>query len=362
MMLRTIIPMSVILGMGCSINGPYPVGLMVKSTSQVTENTTYYREVQGSTPIESVGLVGFASNCTEAMSSSGTLSIESLLEERINMQVVGETLVPRLVPNDTHEQEEVWLSLVMENTTSTGTVYALQNHYDPGNSTATTWTTESLTDAPQVTETAYYGVTAEEYVAKFELANLWPSDDSGLSPDDAELLTKNDPKDGDVWFSQNGNSVYMFDDFEEIVVGSESLKAARILVYESGDVDLTNTGIIGDCINNGRDQYGSSFPGDGSYDDEVALLDAGCESGFRHVQTGTQWWFDGILVKEEVTNVDVSIDSFGWEWFENGTSSCSRETSRIRPAVQANLFVEFSVTTSQELREAQEWFEVDDQQ
>ena len=75
------------------------------------------------------------------MSSIGCQTTENLLEEHINLQVVGETLVPRLIPNDTHEQEEVWLSLVMENTTSTGTTYSLSNHYDPDNSTATTWTT-----------------------------------------------------------------------------------------------------------------------------------------------------------------------------------------------------------------------------
>ena len=359
MSLRSLIPLSVLLGTGCSVNGPYPVGLMVKSTAKVTENTKEYREVQGSTPIESVGLVGWGETCTEAMSSSGTRTTETLLEEHINMQVVGETLVPRLIPNDTHEQEDVWLSLVMENTTSTGTEYALRNHYEPWNPNATTWTTESLTDAPHVTETAYYGVTAEEYVAKFELATLWPADDAGLSPGDAELLTKNKPKKGDVWFSQNGNSVYMFDDVEDISVGDETLKAARILVYESGDVELAASGIIGDCINNGRNQYGSTYPGDTSYDDEVATLDAGCEDGFRHVQTGTQWWYNGILVKEEVTNVEVTINDYGWEWFESGTSGCSRETSRIRPGIAADLFIEFSVTTSDEVREAEEWFEVE---
>jgi len=359
MMMRTIIPMSVLLGTGCSVNGPYPVGLMVKSKAQVTETTKRYREIQGSAPAESVGLVGWGETCTEAMSSSGTLTTEAVLEKHINMQVVGETLVPRLVPNDTHEQEEVWLSLVMENTRSGGTVYALSNNYNPRNSTATTWTTESLSDVPKVTETSYYGVTAEEYVAKFELATLWPADDAGLSPGDAEMLTKNEPKKGDVWFSQNGNSVYMFDDFEEINVGEENLKTARILVYESGDVDLANSGIIGDCINSGRDQYGSTYPGDVVYDDQVAMLDAGCEGGFRHVQTGTQWWHNGILVKEEVTNVDVTVHGYGWEWFENGTDGCYREDSRVRPSITADLFMEFSVTTSVEVREAEEWFEVE---
>ena len=355
---QRLLPLFAIFGIGCTVNGPYPVGLMVKSETQVAETTKSYREVQGTTPIESVGLVSFANTCTEAMASSGTATTESLWERFTNMQVVGETQVPRLVPNDTHEQEDVWLSLVMENTRSTGTTYSLANHYDPDRTT-TTWTTESLEDSPQLTQTSYYGVTADEYVAKFELSSLWPDDDSGLDPNDAEMLTKNEPKKGDVWFSQNGNSVYMFDDFDPISVNGETLKSARVLVYESGDVELASNGILSDCINNGREQYGNTYPDSLVYDDEVALLDAGCEDGFRHVQTGTQWWHKGILVKEEVTNVNVSINNYGWEWYENEGDYCSRQVSQNRPGGAADLFIEFTVTTSEETRETKEWFEVE---
>jgi hypothetical protein len=359
MTIRTTLPLFTFLAMGCTVNGPYPVGLMVKSTSQVKETTKVYREVKGSSPGESTGLIGSGETCTIAMASSGTVTVESVLEKHINMQVVGETLVPRLIPNDTHEQEEVWLSLVMENTRAAGTGYEVRNHYDPW-SDPTTWTTESLTDAAQETETSYYGVTAEEYVAKFELATMWPADDAGLSPGDAEMLTKHQPKKGDVWFSQNGNSVYMFDDFEAIIIGDEDLKSARVLVYESGDVELASSGILGDCISNGRDQLGNSFPGATYYDDEVTLLDSGCEGGFRHVQTGTQWWHNGILIKEEVVNVDVTVHDYGWEWYESDANWCNRQTSTRRPDVVADLYIEFSVTTSEETREAEEWFEVED--
>jgi hypothetical protein len=189
---------------------------------------------------------------------------------------------------------------------------------------------------------------------------MWPADDAGLSPGDAEMLTKHQPKKGDVWFSQNGNSVYMFDDFEAIIIGDEDLKSARVLVYESGDVELASSGILGDCISNGRDQLGNSFPGATYYDDEVTLLDSGCEGGFRHVQTGTQWWHNGILIKEEVVNVDVTVHDYGWEWYESDANWCNRQTSTRRPDVVADLYIEFSVTTSEETREAEEWFEVED--
>ena len=87
---------------------------------------------------------------------------------------------------------------------------------------------------------------------------------------------------------------------------------------------------------------------EGSYDDEVAHLDPGCEGGFRHVQTGTQWWFNSILVKEEVCG-DVGIDNYGWEWFESGTSVAHGRPVN-RPAAAADLFIQFSVTTSQEVQ------------
>ena len=66
-------------------------------------------------------------------------------------------------------------------------------------------------------------------------------------------------------------------------------------------------------------------------------------------------------MKEEVTNVDVTVHDYGWEWYEtsSGGNSCSRETSTIRPDVQADLYIEFSVTTSQEIREAEEWYTVE---
>ena len=359
---QNLLSLTALFDMGCTVNGPYEVGLMVKSTSQATETTKSYREVLGNAPFESNGLLGFGETCTDASSSVGTTTTESLVERKINTQVVGETLVPRLIPDDTHEQEDVWLSLVMENTREATTSYAINNNYNPYED-PTTWTTEELSDDPQLTETSYYGVTAEDYVAKFELATMWPADDAGLNPADAEMLTKHKPKKGDVWFSQNGNSVYMFDDFEEFSIDDADLKTARVLVFESGDVELASSGILTQCISAGRDQYGNTIPGATYYDDQVTLLDTGCEGGFRHVQTGTQWWYDGILVKEEVTNVDVTVSDYGWEWYEtnSGGTSCSRETSTIRPDVQADLFIEFSVTTSKEVREAEEWYTVEEE-
>jgi hypothetical protein len=340
------------LASGCQDGGPYEVGLLVKSTASVRSVSKSYREVAGSEVAESMGAIGYGERCSTAMLSSGDYTSVWTGEMQINMEVVGETKVPRLVPDDTHEQEDVWISLVMETTRSGGSSSAIVNYNypedDPSSLSEVVYTDNAIE-----TDVAYYGVTAEDYVAAFALSSLWPSDDTGLDPNAATLLTKHNPQEGDVWFSQNGNSVYMFSGMEDMTVGGAKLSVAKVLVYEAGDVDVTG-GIMDTCINQGRDQYDTSLS-EGDYDDEVALLDAGCDSSFRHVQTGTQWWSDGVLVKAEVENVDVTITDFGWEWYRSTESSCSRETSTRRPNSEAKMYIEYDVTTTTYAGGATDW-------
>ncbi len=332
---------------GCS-GGPYDVGVIVKSTAEVQSVTTSYREVSGKGVQESVGTIGSASECSEARSSAGQSLTQWIGEEKVNIQVVGETLVPVIIPDDSHDQEDVWVSLIMQTTRSAGTSYTSTRTSGSGSSDVTE---ETLVDEPVTTDVSYYGVTAEDYIAAFELATLWPSG-GGLEESDAELLTKHKPRKGDVWFSQNGNSIYMFAGYEALTVSAESLKVAKVEVYEASDVAVADDGIMDTCINNGRDQYAGS--GD-DYDDEVAMLDAGCEDSFRHAQTGTQWWHKGILVKEDTENVDVDIVDFGWEWYEESEGACYRQTSTHRPDDEAEMFIEYELTTSTVSRIATDW-------
>ena len=109
-----------VLSMGCQQRGPYDVGLLVKATSTVESVTKSYREVPGSGVKESIGVIGSGELCSDAMFSRGKSMETWAGEEQVNMEVVGETLVPRLVPDDQHEQEEVWVSLVMESTRAGG--------------------------------------------------------------------------------------------------------------------------------------------------------------------------------------------------------------------------------------------------
>lgn len=338
---------------GCSSGGPYEVGLIVKSTSEVESITKTYREVTGKGVQESSGVIGSGEACSEAMSSAGNRLTQWVGEDQTNIQVVGETLVPRLIPDDSHAQEDVWVSLVMETTRSAGTAYTSEKRNFPGEDPPET-TSAVLEDRPVSTAVEYYGVTAEEYVAAFQLATLWPSGSDGLNAADAQMLTKHDPAKGDVWFSQNGNIVYMFAGKEDLTVSGQKLKVDKVNLYIAADVEVADEGIMDACINVGRDQLASDDAGV-SYDDEVTLLDVGCESNFRHTQSGSQWWSDGILVKEETENVDVTIVDFGWEWYEDNGGACRRSTSTNRPNSQAEMFLEYEVTTSTVNRLASDW-------
>ena len=77
---QAFLSLSAALAMGCTVNGPYEVGLMVKSTSQATETTKTYREIAGNAPFESNGLLSFGDTCTDASSSIGTTTTEALVE------------------------------------------------------------------------------------------------------------------------------------------------------------------------------------------------------------------------------------------------------------------------------------------
>ena len=338
---------------GCSTGGPYPVGLVLKSEITEETETNSYRDVQGNVPVESIGVVGFGETCAEAQTSAGSLYVHSLSDGRENLQVVGQTKVPTVVPDDTHEQEDVWVSLVMVTERMGSTTMSTGNYYDPSLEPSS-YLVEQLEDTPIETEVSYFGVTADDYVAAFALNSLWPSDDAGLNPGDAVMLTKNRPKKGEIWFSQNGNIVYIYEGKEVVTVSGTRLKSDKVIVYEAADVEVTQDGIMNQCINEGANQYDGPETAE-DFDQQIAFLDEGCESSFRHTQTGTQWWYQGVLVKAEVTNIDVTVTDYGYEWYSNETGYCQRETSTVRPDVDADLFIEYEVSESVVQRKATSW-------
>ena len=52
-------------------------------------------------------------------------------------------------------------------------------------------------------------ITTDEYVVEFPLGNLWSDPDTEVSASDVTLLTRFEPNVGDIWASQNGNTVYI---------------------------------------------------------------------------------------------------------------------------------------------------------
>ena len=108
-------------------------------------------------------------------------------------------------------------------------------------------------------------------------------------------------------------------------------------------------------LNVGVQQFETS-DGDDS-DDYIAHLDTGCEGNFLHVQTGTQWWHSNVLVKEDMTNTTVTINDYGFEWYDDDDDNdyCSRETGYTPDGSGAQLFVEYNVTVTETEMEVTDW-------
>ena len=120
---------------------------------------------------------------------------------------------------------------------------------------------------------------------------------------------------------------------------------------------------MGQCINAGAKQYQSTDPADTQADESQALLDDGCQGNFTHVKSGTQWWYQNLLIKEEATVQTISIadDGYGYEWYEDdGFGTCTRMTSKISnndPLLNPLIFVEYQLTTSTYIKELGDWVE-----
>ena len=78
------------------------------------------------------------------------------------------------------------------------------------------------------------------------------------------------------------------------------------------------------------------------------LIDPGCVGEFEHVRRGTQWWYDGVLVKETSTVTYVTINEYGYQWTEEDetTGACTRVTSTSRDEPTGIPFVQYDVTVS----------------
>lgn len=332
----------------CGGGGPYSLDLAVKRTTTGTSTTTSYQISDGGDPVERAGTIGTGDNCVVAAQSSGTRTATRIYEIQEQFNVVGETEAELpLVPGE-EEASKVWASIVRERVRAASSIETTETSVDVTADPAQ-WQTRTYSDEAQATSAGYHAVAADEFVVRMDMVELW-EDLEELDHSRVELMTMNDPKKGDVWPSQNGNSLFVWEGDEKLTLGGVTMKTDRVAVYTTGTVspEGEDTAVYDQCFHFGLAQVDDSRPEVEPLDAEAMLLDPGCTGRFEHVREGTQWWHDNVLVKETATVTFVAINEYGYEWTEEDedTATCTRVVSPTRDVPTALPFVQYDVTVT----------------
>jgi hypothetical protein len=334
-----------------------PIGTNYTLTTSSTSSTTYYRISDGGEAVEASALVEVAPDCIAASAVLSTRK-ETSEEEEINLlQVVAHTNLNHPLVPDENDVFSARQAMILQNRSRVGSYTLVEETlYDPTN--FATYSVNTYADDAQETESYYFGVTADEYVVRFDLGTLW-SDFEDLTPGAVELWTKNNPVVGDVWVSENGNTLYIYAGIDVLTLGSLPQEVHKVDLYEVGAVQPDGSDVYDDCLDIGANQIQSTDPNQTQQSLEEVFLDTGCGDAFTHVKTGTQWWYQNLLIKEEASSMEIEIMDYGFEWYESdaATGSCARLTDTVYgdPLFPAQAYIEYALTTKTYTTESSDW-------
>lgn len=355
---KLLIPLLAVTAMtGCGGSpAPYQVGLTVSGRGSRVSGTVLYKAVEDQEPYESSGTIGSGEGCSIAAQSTGTKTTNLFADYSRTFKVVGNTVSGHpIIPGKPHFNK-VGVSIIKDSVVEDDSIETFTTVNQPG-ATPDSYEETTTYNTAHVTTASYSGVAADEYVVQLtSLGDLWVD----LADEDAELklllLTRNNPGKGDVWASLDGRTLYFFEGREAVELGDRTVKADKVQVWTTGNVDPTGGDIISQCLLVGSYSATSTLPDTGNQDNiGLVLLDAGCEGSFINVQEGTQWWYQNVLVKQDITTYEVAISDYGYEWYEDDGVTCVRQTSSLRDVQGAKLFVEYSVNTIQNTWKATSW-------
>ena len=336
-----------------------PVGTRYTLTTQGSSQSTYYRISDGGEPVKAVSVVGTANDCGVASQVLTSRTDTATFENISLLQVIAHTpLNHPLIPDAEDVFSEREAMVLQDRSRSAQISLVEETRYDP--TTFANYTTNTYSDDAQTSSASYFGVTADEYVVRFELGDLW-SDFEEIDPSSVELWTKNNPQVGDVWVSTNGNILYIYAGLDVLNLGSVPNEVHKVEMYEVGGLQSEGSDIWEQCLDVGLSQLQSDDPNQTQYDQEEVFLHGGCLNSFTHVKTGTQWWYNNLLIKEEASVQQIEILDYGFEWYEIDSTgmSCTRQTaySYSDPLFPASVYVEYVLTSSSYTTELSDWIQ-----
>ena len=342
---------------GCS-KGPIDPGISWTMKTTETSTRASYWLRQGGDPVLSTGPLGSASSCILAETSGGSYESTSIAEYFTVHTALGYTeYYHPLVPNDDKYSDRL-ATVIQERTRGAASTEMKSTVYDP-NSTMGNLISTSYADEAIETDASFYGIATDEYVVRFPLGNIWMDPESEVSANDVELLTRFEPDLGDIWASQNGNTVYIAGGIEQVSFAGAVKKASKVEVYEVGGLSGDGADIIDECFHVGLQQNQTNDPNSTNASMSTLFLDPNCTGTFEHVKVGTEWWYGGILVKEASTITQIEITNYGYEWYELDSTGmlCSRQTSETLDNPNAQMFVEYDLVTVEREAGVSQWVE-----
>lgn len=353
MRLISIVPLLV----ACSAD-TYPLGFQFTTVVDFTQTTTSYRIVNGGEPEESVGVVGSGETQSIASSSAGSRLATTVGQQQILSTVVGETKLSHpLVPNE-DDFDKIPASVIQERRRSAAYSIVDELIFDPTLDTPQ-YSLTSYTDDAILTEAGYYGVAADEYVVRFDLGTLWQDFEEDVELNDVELMTRNQPEEGDVWASENGNVLYIYAGVTALNFAGQAEKVDKVEMFEATTLQPEGADVYTQCLYTGKIQVDSTDNQDiVDSSTDTLLLDSGCAGDFTHLKVGTQLWYKNVLVSEEAMQQVVSITDYGYEWYEESEPNVwTRLTSPTMDEPTAVPYVEYTLTESTETLKVTKWLE-----
>lgn len=344
-----------VMGVACG-GAPLSGGTSWTLKTTETNTQTSYWLRQGGNPVESSGPLGSSTSCILAETSSGTANSTSVAETFTVNTALGDTeMYHPLVPNSDDFSSSL-ATVLQRRTRGAASVESTVMAYDPdsvvGNTTTTTFADEAIE-----TNASFHGLAVDEYVVEFPLGNIWndPEDSSG----NVTLLTRYEPDLGDIWASENGNTVYIASVKEQISFSGVVKKATKVEAFEVGGLQVDGGDIIEQCFAVGKDQVQSTNPDIGLSSTDQLFLDRNCFGAFEHVKSGTEWWYGPILVKEVSSVTSVEITNYGYEWYELDETglNCTRVISQTYDSPNAVQFVEYELITTERESVISKWVE-----
>ncbi len=342
---------------GCG-GGPIDAGTSwtLKTTETSTRTSYWLRE--GGTPVESVGPLGEASSCILAETSSGTQTTTSTSEVFTVNTALGDTeLYHPLVPNS-DDFSSTLATVLQRRTRGAGSVETVSTVYDPDSVIGSIETT-TYADEEVSTGASFHGLAVDEYVVEFPLGNLWADPEAEISTSDVTLLSRFEPNEGDIWASENGNTVYIAGSKEQLQLSGAVKKPIKVQAFDVGNLQGDGADILEQCFHLGVSQAQTNDPEGENTSDSILYIDPGCTDAFEHVKVGSEWWLGPILVKESVEVTRIEIRQAGYEWYEEDASlgGCTRRFESYKGSPNALLSVEYDLITATRESRITKWVE-----